>query len=165
MNYNELTNQGNVKWSEVESGGIRLDVDPLASLVLAAIDAGEVKEGGQRVVGAIGSNKNGSWVRFGNGLQVCWHTLAVGDLASGATTSGVWTFPQSFSGVPAVLLVPSSNSSRNDIWGHRVVTSSYNSTLVPEGANAQIHWSIRDTRASGSAGDARIFAVAVGRWQ
>ena len=28
MNYNELTNEGDVKWSEVASGGIRLDLVP-----------------------------------------------------------------------------------------------------------------------------------------
>lgn len=29
------------------------------------------------VVGEIGSNENGSWVRFGNGLQVCWHNYQI----------------------------------------------------------------------------------------
>jgi len=98
MNYNELTNQGNVKWSQVESGGIRLDVDPLASLTLAAVDAGVVREGGTRIV-ARGSNANGEYVRFADGTQICW----VADRAwtTNANGNDTWPFPAAFVALPA----------------------------------------------------------------
>lgn len=120
MSYNELTNQGNVKWSQAAGGGIRLDVDPLASLILAAIDAAEVKEGGQRIVGEVGSNVNGSWVRFGNGLQVCWFQSATDTPTNQQTVAPWWhtevatfAFPQSFVATPTV--VPTNRASSHGL--------------------------------------------------
>lgn len=89
----ELGNTGNVQ--VVAAGGnVRLDVDPL----LVAL----VSEHGQET----GSNANGSWIRFANGVQVCWHTLPVA--ASNFATSPLyktapavtWSFPQAFVGAP-----------------------------------------------------------------
>lgn len=54
-----------------------------------------------------GSNSNGEWIRFGNGVQICWQVTtqtasissAYGSLFVGSIP---WTFPQSFSKPPAV---------------------------------------------------------------
>lgn len=71
-----------------------LEVDPL----LVAL----VSEHGQET----GSNANGSWIRFANGVQVCWHALpvatsnfAVSPLYKTAPAVA-WTFPQAFVGAP-----------------------------------------------------------------
>lgn len=54
-----------------------------------------------------GSNSNGEWIRFGNGVQICWQVTEektsisspYGSLFVGSIT---WTFPKSFSKPPAV---------------------------------------------------------------
>lgn len=54
-----------------------------------------------------GPNGNGEWIRFGNGVQICWQVTVkttsipypYGSLYVGSTS---WTFPRSFSKTPAV---------------------------------------------------------------
>lgn len=54
-----------------------------------------------------GSNSNGSFVKFGGGLQICWHRKAAtsqitnvrGSLYS--TTNTEWEYPLPFTGAPA----------------------------------------------------------------
>lgn len=54
-----------------------------------------------------GSNSNGEWVRYGNGVQICWQVTVkttsipypYGSLYVGSTS---WTFPRPFSKTPAV---------------------------------------------------------------
>jgi len=75
-------------------------LDPLAPYIQAIL--------GSRIV-EMGSNANGEYVRWENGLQVCWHrfyqnrptTTATGSLYrdNDATT---WTFPAAFITSPAV---------------------------------------------------------------
>ena len=50
-----------------------------------------------KIIEDFGSNDNGSWVRFGNGLQICWHTAVYGsaELTAGEYTK-TWTLPKSF---------------------------------------------------------------------
>jgi len=119
--YNELTNQGNVKWSQVESGGIRLDVDPLASLILAAIDAAEVKEGGVRVVQR-GSNANGEYVRFADGTQIA--VVRQGGIGAVNTSFGSGyirsvepvTWPAAFISAPRTFAFAFKSSGNAPIW-------------------------------------------------
>ena len=44
---------------------------------------------------AYGSNSNGSYVRYADGTQVCWHRATIGD--------GPWYFPATFINLPSVL--------------------------------------------------------------
>lgn len=49
-----------------------------------------------------GSNANGSYVRFGNGIQICWVALYHADLGLGMNVR-LWTYPKVFSAPPTVL--------------------------------------------------------------
>src|SRR5690606_24049635 len=75
-------------------------LDPLAPYVQALL--------GSRIV-EMGSNANGTYVRWENGLQVCWHRVSAG-LFSGTqneTRSFTWTYPATFSALARVLASPS----------------------------------------------------------
>ena len=71
---------------------------------------GTVSQTGGVPTGAIiqrGSNANGEFVRFADGTQICWHTLALGaaNVASGAlfrSETVTWPFPAAFSIAPSV---------------------------------------------------------------
>jgi len=55
-----------------------------------------------------GSNANGRFVRYGDGTQICWHTLAALPAATTAAgslfvgTEATWTFPVAFSAAPVL---------------------------------------------------------------
>lgn len=54
-----------------------------------------------------GSNANGSYVKFSNGIMMCWHTLntGAGNSADGAlwiAALPTWTFPIAFISIPQV---------------------------------------------------------------
>lgn len=93
----ELVNLGNVL-AAAAGGGVRLDVDS----ALVAL----VAEHGQE----IGSNANGSWIRFANGVQVAWHRSTVSGVAIGTALGSVlrrnnssdvkWTHPVAFASRP-----------------------------------------------------------------
>jgi hypothetical protein len=78
-----------------------------------------------------GSNANGSWIRFPNGLQICQHTITTGALnvAAGAifaTADTTWTFPVAFASGQA-LSAYGSDSVGTAVW---VSCGSYSSTSI-----------------------------------
>src|SRR5690606_24377532 len=63
-------------------------LDPLAPYVQALLDS--------RIV-EMGSNSNGGYVRWENGLQVCWHQLSFAFTSGGTNNLLVtWVFPAAF---------------------------------------------------------------------
>lgn len=79
------------------------------------IHAGEIvgKDAAGQVVGLdmavaeVGQNANGSYVRWNNGLQVCWHTITVSSLDIDDLNAGIYrsvshnpSYPKEFSNVP-----------------------------------------------------------------
>lgn len=161
MNYNELTNAGNVKWSQAAGGGIRLDVDPLASLILAAIDAGEVKEGGVPVVASAGTAPEG-YVRWADGTQIAWKTVQSGSINAphgslflSAVITGV-AWPASFFGdAPKVVSQTISDSGNAPRW-HGHGTGAGSTTTTPP------VWAIAGVSTINTA---TIRMVGIGRWK
>src|SRR5690606_7881599 len=70
-------------------------LDPLAPYVQALLDS--------RIV-EMGSNSNGEYVRWENGLQICF-VLGVAFTGDGATDekTGSWTHPAAFASPPAIV--------------------------------------------------------------
>src|SRR5690606_30774032 len=64
------------------------------------IMANFVELAGSRIV-EMGSNSNGEYVRWENGLQVCWHVLQSINV-SGPVLSITWNFPAIFAAAPVV---------------------------------------------------------------
>lgn len=74
---------------------------------------GTVSQSSGSPTGAIiqrGSNANGSYVRYADGTQICWHRVDLGSrIAAGSGTLAIpyrtisvdWTFPVAFNGVPS----------------------------------------------------------------
>lgn len=70
-----------------------------------------------------GSNENGSWLKFGNGVMICWHKVSLGNLSmmeSGGTNRYYyissngnnqmqWMFPKEFVMEPSVNISLESN--------------------------------------------------------
>lgn len=96
----DVAYQNGYVWSRVKTGGTWSTWEFCAnySELGSAADAdvlGTVSQSGGTPTGSVlerGSGANGTYVRFADGTQICWHTL---------TTSGVgdttWTFPKTFS--------------------------------------------------------------------
>jgi len=58
------------------------------------------------IIEDFGSNDNGSWVRWSNGLQICWINNIIVNLSGVAAWGAVdhrWTFPKEFWGYTAVV--------------------------------------------------------------
>jgi len=78
---------------------------------IAKIRENFVELAGSRIV-EMGSNSNGEYVRWGNGLQICWRSVSqTGRAPSTRTTQSLtvyrdfytWSFPAAFSVAPMVL--------------------------------------------------------------
>lgn len=120
---------------------------------------GTVAQSGGVPTGAIverGSNANGDYVRYADGTQICWSTVAVTftTTASGGvfrdTGAFSWTFPAAFSATPVVTLSPRGSSVS---WA---APNSVGTTAVTSGT---IFTTVALSSASGN-----IAAFAVGRW-
>ncbi len=84
---------------------------------------GSVAQSGGIPTGAIierGSNSNGSYVRYADGTQLCWHSINAGvaDTAHGQvfiTSNNSWTFPVQFSSVPMIVSGSNRSGSANGV--------------------------------------------------
>ena len=70
-----------------------------------------------------GKNSNGSWVRYANGLQMCWVQHVAGSVAVnnawGSNYYGLVTapnFPQVFIEVPTITCVPMNDGGTSGCW-------------------------------------------------
>lgn len=99
-----------------------------------------------------GSNANGEYVRFADGMQICTHTLPT-FYATGIATAASWTFPAAFISTPSVPPFTGTPRLTNDVYGfiHRdTVTTTSITQVFRNGATAQdVDWSL---------------ALAIGRW-
>lgn len=121
-----------------------------------------------RIVGALsdgaiiesGSNSNGKWVRFADGMQVCWVNSYV------TTPSGdihTWTFPAAFVLNPAVVTMGQWHNS--DMWMPCI--NGYDPSQSNSVTSTRLQFQIR-TPASGASYPqyGRYFDfLAIGRWK
>lgn len=102
-----------------------------------------------------GSNANGSWTKFGNGLMICQHEYTIAPITAtfGAlyrsSSATNWTFPQSFVG--NVPFVSSNDKNSSQIW------TAHNATLSSSDAYGFFSSSLSGSRT--------ISAIAIGRWK
>src|SRR5699024_1710150 len=121
----------------VYSGDILVDGKPVDSIV------------------SQGSNSRGSWIRYANGIQMCWHETSVSapNNSSGSVyrspTSNDWTYPQPFSEDPSV----SCSSSGGTVWVDS--TGVGDTTRIP----------FRAFSSTQSSSDPIVRAFAIGRWR
>ena len=110
------------------------------------------------VIIAQGSNSNGSYIKWSNGLQVCWHTVLYPytDLTAGTHTK-TWTLPVSFTDGYYAFLVDlntkSSDAGRGTVEGQRATSRSSSS--------AEYYFSISNNFAA--AASVELFAI--GWWK
>lgn len=73
------------------------------------------------VITDTGTDTNGTYIRFDNGIQICWSKVVTMNYASGSVITGTWTFPAAFNAAPAVFHTPTggisnlANASRDTI--------------------------------------------------
>lgn len=132
--------------------------------VIQAI-VGTVSQSGGTPTGALqeyGSNANGEYARFANGLQVCWGNMAYsGDINTGAaggfrsaTTDLNLTFPAAFAATPWVgASVPFNLTSAQQIFGTTIRNPSSTDVIILV---------LRVT--SSTSVSATVYWHAVGRW-
>lgn len=104
------------------------------------------------------TNSNGTAIKYGNGIMVCFKTYASGELTTGAPYGDTqWTFPVSFVDTPAFLTMPTRGSGDYGMYMPKI--HNINSTT------AQCIWlNINNTVA---AGVSLYFTshYAIGRWK
>lgn len=104
------------------------------------------------------TNSNGTAIKFGNGIMICYKTFESGDLTTDATYGAtVWNFPATFIDTPTVLTMPTRGSGDFGVYIPRVhmIDVSY----------AQFIWTnINNTPAAGVS----LYTTghyAIGRWK
>jgi len=107
-----------------------------------------------------GSNDNGSWVRFGNGLQICWTYVYVWpdakpDAAFGnvyrSSVNLLWTYPKAFVEEPAVSGACTGNAWIGDYRG--------------ASGESKTDFQFRVFRGLAATADPSIRLLAIGRWK
>jgi len=126
-------------------------VSALAPYVQALLDS--------RIV-EMGSNSNGTYVRWENGLQVCYHRLNIGNPSGVQSFS--WTYPAAFaSSDDAYPMGIVTVSGPEDIVFGRYVKSAV--MRIPEALATQTTFFVEFSSAPATA--IRIHAFAIGRWK
>jgi hypothetical protein len=120
---------------------------------------GTVTESGGTPTGGIieyGTGANGHFVRFADGLMVCWHTPTVAALAIATALFGgfrsagqTWTYPSEFVAAPVVEVTAYVASAFGAVTGLPTTTT--------------VAWSVTAVTTQGTA-DRTVSLVAVGRW-
>ena len=102
---------------------------------------------------------DGSWIRFPNGIQICWTRLSTSFHNSGALTA-LWVFPQEFASTPQVSATIMLTGASITPQGKEV----HAQTLSPSATQAAIQ--ARTTGADFEDGDyCEVDAIAIGRWE
>src|SRR5690606_15494900 len=127
-----------------------VDVSALAPYVQALLDS--------RIV-EMGSNSNGEYVRWENGLQICFvrGVAFTGDGTPGVKT-GYWTHPAEFASSPAIV-------GRNT---HDFEDPAWHIEVNPGGASGitNVFWRAYRTRTSWTSGtEYLLHYIAIGRWK
>ena len=113
----------------------------------------------------MGSNSNGEYVRWENGLQVCFRSVVLNVVTGGFLSSGTQQWPAEFSALPFVTAptyqtaeaFPFENVGRTDI------KNVYYHNLTSAGLNIRMY---QDGSGSFQDGDSiDVFVVAIGRWK
>lgn len=108
----------------------------------------------------VGSNANGEYVRWGNGLQVCWGSVDIGpiNIEYGTnvyiSTPRKWIYPSLFSAHPSVSGIVM-----------RKEGSGLAAYISGDGVMETIRFSFYGTRSSSSSYDHIAYLLAVGRWK
>lgn len=116
---------------------------------------------GGAVIVESGSNTDGEWIRFGNGLQACWIASLLLIYHAAHMLRKTWTYPKPFVERPAVIPVAAEYSSVNaareiDIINYSPPTNTHAVIAVHTSASLS-PYSSGDTR------DTTVFAI--GRWK
>ena len=120
-----------------------------------------------RIVGALadgaiiesGSNANGEYTRFANGLQICWRRNY------SPTPSGdihTWTFPAAFVSNPAIVTMGQWHS--DEIW--MPCMNGYNQEHLDSVTSTRLQYQIRSMSGVSYPHSGRFFDfVAIGKWK
>ena len=133
---------------------------------LAATLADDVHGLAGAVVAETGSNENGNWVKYGNGIMECWHEVNL-TYASGNSLNTVWVFPQPFlSGTePDVQLTLISHLLRGSIASGGAF--SFHSLFIRYISNTQVQPQAQSATSYNWAGTDNLYVKcrAIGRWK
>lgn len=86
-----------------------------------------------------GSNANGSWIRWNNGVMQCW---GISPVIVNSTTGTTQTFPQVFSSVPSVVYMGTSTRGATAEAGSTAPSATVSSFNIAHGyaASQSVSW-------------------------
>ena len=109
------------------------------------------------LVDSTGSNSNGKYIRFKNGIQICWYNTIL-TYTSTTTLDNSWTYPMSFSASPTV----SGNATESASVPHRSLAMFYSSVTR---SSCQINMSRPTGSTNFGTSDTRdVSLIAIGEW-
>lgn len=114
--------------------------------------------------GEYGSNTNGHWLRFENGVQFCWITNLQLDYSTAKSLVGAWTFPVPFSTTPVGIPFgfPTSGGAYDSLNLNSLGRPF--TALGPTQTSMSVYaWSNDSPYSSGQA--VRVNVAALGRWK
>lgn len=115
-----------------------------------------------------GSNENGSYIRFDDGTQICWHQANIGSIMAVGegtfnnlyrTNHYTWVFPKTFTISPSISITVVFGSIFTGV--SRALVGAYQNATTTQVTNIQVQ------RVSGGTqdGDVIIDIQAIGRWK
>jgi hypothetical protein len=108
-----------------------------------------------------GSGANGDFIRFPNGSQICWRFgLIDGSVNASSATTATWTFPATFSALPAVW---GNVRTSNTLEGVQTAAERLNWSVAPLTGNATAAACIAN-RSGSNTSTCRLDVFAIGRW-
>lgn len=97
-----------------------------------------------------------SYVRFGDGTQICWMSTGVGVIAANTIYTGTFTYPLPFTSTPVFLVSLRGNPANND---YKSIICGSNG---PAGKESHEYYICNNASTSASPG---ISIVVIGRWK
>lgn len=109
--------------SSLPAGPYRITLVSATQALAESVDpliVGTVSQAAGVPTGAIierGSNANGEYVRFADGMQICNLTFGASSVIANAMTQFLWTYPAAFAFVPVCGFSPGAPNLSEDVYG------------------------------------------------
>lgn len=125
-----------------------------AQKAATALNEGKLGLHGAADNGIVASGSN--YVRFGDGTQICWTSVAVGNVAANTIYTGTFSYPLPFASTP-IFLVSLRGNPENEDYKYIICGSN-----GPAGKGSHAYYISNNALTSASPG---ISIIVIGRWK
>lgn len=124
------------------------------------IDVGDIDGLSSKIIEATGSNSNGTYVRFGNGIQICFNVISSRSFDGNNVTELIWTFPATFLNATDYFVIADVGTSPFDFLQLDIIHSLTVSNRLSTRTTFYIN-----NNGSVDASAVSVYFLAIGRWK